>query len=140
MKKWFTIAYVLFLSTGIYSQAINNPKVSPVHSATFSNAGLNYVVGKIYVVPTPIVPKTREQKNIPVNNVKIYPNPVTNILNIETLDKSEIKVISISDMSGKVIYSGIVENNAIDASFLKQGTYTLKLNNDSSKTFKIIKK
>lgn len=140
MKKWFTIAFVLFLSVGSYSQAINNPKVYPVHSATFSNAGFNYVVGKIYVVPTPTSPKTNEQKDKPVNKIKVYPNPVTNMLNIETLYESEIKVISISDMGGKVIYSGILENNAIDASFLKQGTYILKFNNDSSKTFKIIKK
>lgn len=117
----------------------NNPRVSPVHAGTFSNNNISYVVGKIYVLPPPISEKKINEKEILVNNIKLYPNPVTNVLTFETLDKSEIKFLTISDMNGKLIYSNKLENNTVDLWFLKQGVYTLLLDNDKAKTFKIIK-
>ncbi len=123
----------------LFSQSNNNPRISPVHAGAFSNNRLTYVVGKIYVLSPPPSGKQSEIKETASNNIKIYPNPVTNFLTIETLDKSLIKYISISDMSGKLMYSNELENNTLDLSFLKQGTYTVKLDNDNSKTFKIIK-
>ena len=121
-----------------YSQT-NNPRVSTVHTGTFSNNRISYVVGKIYVLPIPVLPKQDNVKEIEINSIKVYPNPVTNILTIETGDKSKIKFITISDMNGKIIFSNTIENNTIDLSFLKQEVYTLILDNDITKTFKIIK-
>jgi len=138
MKQFLMIFVCGLFSTWIYSQT-NNPRVSPVHAGAFSNNNLTYVVGKIYVLSPPALPKQAIEKEEVVNTIKVYPNPVTNILTVETLDKSEIKFIVISDMSGKLLYSGKLENNSVDVSFLKQGNYIIKLDNDNSKTFKIIK-
>ena len=137
MKKILLLIYVLFPFL-IFSQ-INNPKVSPVHAGNFSNNNASYVVGKIYVLPPPVLNKQEKEQVQKTNNIKVYPNPVTNVLTIETMDKSEIKNITISDMSGKLIYSNKLENNSVDVSFLKQGVYTITFDKDKAKTFKIIK-
>ncbi len=138
MKKTLLIIASLLFPCLIFSQN-NNLKVSPVHSGTFSNNAISYVVGKIYVLPPQNSDKQAKEKEEKINNIKVFPNPVTNIITIETLDKSEIKFIEVSDMNGKAIYSNRLENNSVDLSFLKQGFYTLKLDNDNAKTFKIIK-
>ncbi len=137
MKKIIIITTFLF-SICNFSQT-NSSKVSPVHTGSFSNNNISYIVGKIYVLPQPISIKQINVKNIVTNNIKIHPNPVTNILNIETLDNTVIKFITIFDMNGKLLYSDKLESNMINLSFLKQGFYTLKLDNDNAKTFKIIK-
>lgn len=125
----------------IFSQ-VNDSKVSPVHAGTFSNNTISYVVGKIYVIPPPVLNKQyveKEQIANNTNNIKVYPNPVNDVLTIETLDKSEIKFIAISDMSGKLICSNKLENNSIDVSYLKRGVYSVTFDNDKTKKFKIIK-
>ncbi len=58
---------------------------------------------------------------------------------VETLDKSFVKFIEIYDMTGKILYSNTLESNTFDFSFFKQGTYSIKLDKDYTKTFKIIK-
>ncbi|HJN54260.1 MAG TPA: T9SS type A sorting domain-containing protein, partial [Flavobacteriaceae bacterium] len=69
---------------------------------------------------------------------KIYPNPTSNIINIQG-DISDLKVI-IYDMLGKVLMQS-EEQESIDISFLKNGTYFLSLtNNSTNSTYKIIKK
>lgn len=138
MKNIFTIVFLVFFTIKNYSQS-NNPRVSPVHTCTFSNNTISYVVGKIYVLPLPIEDKKVKDYDITVNNIQLYPNPVTNILNIETLDRSFVNFITISDVTGKTLYSNTLENNLIDISFLKRGIYIVKLDNDTTKTFKIIK-
>lgn len=134
-----TIVFTLLFSNS-YSQN-NYPRVSPVHSGAHSSSTnkTSYVVGKIYVLPPPVSGKKDYEDVAVTNNIKIYPNPVTNVLTVETSDKSEVKFITISDIAGKLVYSDKLENNSIDISFLKQGTYIIKLDNDNNKTFKIIK-
>jgi hypothetical protein len=138
MKKFVIIIIFISSSRYMFSQ-VNNPRVSPVHVGSFSNNNISYVVGKIYVLPLLGYGKQSNEKDQMVNNIKIYPNPVTNILTIETLDKSEVKFITVSDMNGKLIYSNKLENSRVDLSFLKQGFYTIILDNNKIKTYKIIK-
>ncbi|WP_420575043.1 T9SS type A sorting domain-containing protein [Kordia sp.] len=73
-------------------------------------------------------------------NVKIYPNPVTDILYI-TLDRSEATTIKLLDVQGKQILSTTENSNAIefDVSNVKSGVYFLKLNSNTAQfTKKII--
>lgn len=139
MKNHIIILFIAFAPINIYSQN-NNPRVSPVLAGALSNNIMSYVVGKIYVLPPVVVPRKTNEKEIVANNIKIYPNPVTNILTVETLDKSFVKSIEISEMTGKIIYSSNLENNTIDLSFLDRGFYSIKLDNDNTKTYKVIKK
>ena len=62
------------------------------------------------------------------SNIKIYPNPTNNIINIEGLNKKENNSIQIFDMQGKlVITKTINEKGTIDLSELNKGVYVIKI-------------
>ena len=68
----------------------------------------------------------------------MYPNPTDGILNIVSPSKVEI---SISDISGKIIYNNnnIINETTIDLTFLQSGVYFAKIKSDSAeKNQKII--
>jgi surface protein len=61
-------------------------------------------------------------------NIKIYPNPTNNIINIEGLNKNENNTIQIFDVQGKlVITKTITEKGTIDLSELNKGVYVIKI-------------
>ena len=61
-------------------------------------------------------------------NIKIYPNPTNNIINIEGLTKNENNTIQIFDVQGKlVITKNISEKGTIDLSELNKGVYVIKI-------------
>ena len=76
-----------------------------------------------------------EQKNVTPNNIKIWPNPTTEVLNISANENSKFLIY---DYSGKLCMSGILlsNNSQINISDLKSGLYIIKINN---KTIKFIK-
>jgi hypothetical protein len=62
------------------------------------------------------------------SNIKIYPNPTNNIINIEGLNKNENNTIQIFDVQGKlVITKNITEKGIIDLSELNKGVYVIKV-------------
>ncbi len=75
-----------------------------------------------------------------IEGLKIYPNPVTNYLNIsanEILDK-----VSVTDISGQVIYTESINamNKIIDFSSLSKGMYLIEISSKNSTSItKIIK-
>lgn len=75
-----------------------------------------------------------------VLDIKLYPNPVRDILNIET-NNIEITSINIFNVLGsKILTLNEVENNNINISNLKKGVYFIQINaNGNSITKKIIK-
>jgi hypothetical protein len=67
-------------------------------------------------------------ENINNTNIKIYPNPTNNIINIQGLNKNEIKNVQLFDVQGKlVIVQTITENGTIDLSELNKGIYVIKI-------------
>jgi hypothetical protein len=60
-----------------------------------------------------------------LNNFNIFPNPVSDILNIKS-DKEIIKV-EISDILGKIIISEKKSTNRINVQKLEKGLYTIKI-------------
>ena len=77
---------------------------------------------------------------ISVDNYRIFPNPVDDILNISCLN-NVISRIEILDISGKNVYSQIYKET-VDVSSLSNGLYFLKVYgaNEQVTVFKIIKK
>jgi trimeric autotransporter adhesin len=76
-----------------------------------------------------------------LQNIKIFPNPVTNKIFLQNKLQSDLK-INITNALGQVIsiHNASMANQEIDVSFLPQGIYYLKVQNDSGqKVFKIIK-
>ena len=62
------------------------------------------------------------------SNIKIYPNPANNIINIEGLTKNENNTIQIFDVQGKlVITKTINEKGTIGLSELNKGVYVIKI-------------
>lgn len=71
------------------------------------------------------------------SDIKIYPNPVQNQLNIDS--QEEVLSIEIFDLLGKKIFEG--KGNTIDVSGLQSGIYLLKINTKNViLTQKIIKR
>lgn len=69
-------------------------------------------------------------------NVKIYPNPVSNILNISSTNNTQLNNISIYNTIGKKILS--TKNTIIDISSLDKGIYILDINTSKGRIFKKI--
>ena len=79
---------------------------------------------------------------IPIKDVlvKIYPNPTTNVLNIETV--SNLKSIDLYDVNGRILEINKLNHNraVFDFSKYKSGLYFVKIKTeDGSKIEKIIK-
>jgi hypothetical protein len=127
------ILLFLFFSQSIFSQSHK----SLVCSSASSSANGLYVVGKIFVVPEPLVAKEQLSKANKSIAIYIYPNPVTSELTIESNEK--IKSFSIYSADGKFVQQGTVTNNGVILSTLTKGYYTIIFDNDCSKTFKFLK-
>lgn len=77
-----------------------------------------------------------------LSTAKVYPNPVSDVLNIE--DTRTIKSIEIYDLNGKLLKTESVKSNkniSIRLSDLVPGTYTAKISSDKgNQVIKFIKK
>ncbi|SDQ07387.1 Por secretion system C-terminal sorting domain-containing protein [Chryseobacterium soldanellicola] len=74
------------------------------------------------------------------NNLKVYPNPFTEVLNIS--DASKVKSVAITDISGRLVKTIENPSSALSLGELKQGMYSVILNmkDGSKQTVKTIKK
>ena len=96
--------------TGLGNQTLN---MELVENTATRNYQLNVVTG------------INDIKN---SDIKIYPNPTNNIINIEGLNKNENNTIQIFDVQGKlVITKTITEKGTIDLSELNKGVYVIKI-------------
>jgi hypothetical protein len=85
-------------------------------------------VTKCNVISTLSVDILTGINNIKNSNIKIYPNPTNNFINIEGLTKNENNTIQIFDVQGKlVITKNITEKGTIDLSELNKGVYVIKI-------------
>lgn len=72
------------------------------------------------------------------SQIKVYPNPVENIIHIEVLESSKNYSVKIYSISGYLIYSDVHTNNQIDLELgLSAGYYILEVSNDKGKTIGI---
>ncbi|WP_379969175.1 T9SS type A sorting domain-containing protein [Epilithonimonas sp. UC225_85] len=94
----------------------------------------NSNIGMIRLIDTKLL-ATNEIKKI--NNISIYPNPASNVINLQT-DKSLVgKAYDIVDMTGKSVIKNKLSDKEINVSNLTTGNYILKIDNES---YKFIKK
>jgi hypothetical protein len=73
----------------------------------------------------------------------VYPNPVTDILNIGTKNTIQLKTMAIYDVLGQLVIAvpNAQNSSRIDVSKLSKGNYFLKMNTDKgTSNFKFIKK
>lgn len=83
-------------------------------------------------MPITIVDNTGVTETLSQSNVLLYPNPVTNSLNINFNSyKNEVIQLEIIDVTGKVVKRERLtyQNNTIQTEDLEQGVYFVKLQN-----------
>jgi len=79
-------------------------------------------------------------KNNTLFTFKVYPNPATDKLHIQSSNTS-LNSVSIMDINGRVIYLAVFDYNEINVSSLKAGMYFLKIESpQGSTTRKFVKK
>lgn len=75
----------------------------------------------------------------PQKQVKIYPNPTSDFIYLDSSEEEQLKC-QIFDLTGSLIWSGIVSNGKIDVSALPSGGYVLQIRSKNALvTKKIIK-
>ena len=74
------------------------------------------------------------------SKIRLYPNPFTDVLNIS--DAANVKSVSVSDVSGRLVKTIDNPGSALHLEELKQGMYlvTLHMKDGSKQTVKTIKK
>ncbi|MCF6349537.1 MAG: FG-GAP-like repeat-containing protein [Flavobacteriaceae bacterium] len=106
--------------------------------------------GNIDIINDPAINSTLNitEESVPLsinedllNNVSLYPNPVTNELQINTNLDLENSIIAIFDIQGKKVYNSYFIDNKINVSNLETGIYFLRIiQNDKKLNLKFIKK
>lgn len=81
---------------------------------------------------------TEEILTIPQKLLKVFPNPITDVLMING-KSNENYYYQMYDITGKIILEGKFINNQIKVDFLKPGVYLIRIN-DSKELTKLIKK
>jgi hypothetical protein len=75
-----------------------------------------------------------------LNEITVFPNPVSDILFIGNLNKSKEYLSEIFDVTGKQIYSGVIINNRISFTEYQEGEYVVRISDlDKSFNYKIFK-
>lgn len=75
------------------------------------------------------------------SDVAIFPNPVENVLNVQTNGNQKIKSLVLTDVTGKTVFQTNSIENSVDVSQLSKGIYFTAITTDSgTSTQKIIKK
>ena len=151
MKKFYLSAFLLFPLLG-QAQDLDQSVIGTAGNYSENGkASLSWTIGETVVETvsdgTNTLTQGFQQGNLSVttlikqpelsSNLKVYPNPVKNILNVET-DKKGMDY-QLLNINGQVVSNGKLENTnqEINFSALPSGTYFLKINNE--KTHKIIK-
>ena len=139
--------YLSTIGSTKYLHVIHEPnkkgKACNVEQHGFNLAGINYTtmpnfpnfrLGKAAQPCTVGVEDEESDKNI-----KIYPNPVHDILTIEATEILDNQTVSILDMLGKTVLSQKLSlgKNNINMSDFPNGTYILKVGNATRKLVKM---
>jgi hypothetical protein len=141
----FTANQQTSYGTGYYSGNQSCTGLSITECSERINSFSNWTIAASFTYPTAVMQKLEINTALQVDNTKklkanYHPNPVADILNIET--KKSISNIHIYNILGQEVFFENLNKNAgsIDLSNLTSGTYYVKYySNDSSYTFQIQK-
>jgi len=152
MNKYFFL-FLLAISVTAYSQDLPQQVVASAGDQyTNASASVSWTVGELVIATLSSSSVTLsqgfQQGNLTVNtlvdqdmldfNLKAYPNPVIDILILETDEKQQM--YQVINMQGEVVLNGNITAvlQEIDFTNLPNGVYLLSV--DQKQTHKIIKK
>lgn len=160
MNKKFILVLqlLLFLSIYTFGQTIQNSVVgSTGASASAGTIKMDYTLGEVVIETFSAGGQTLTQgfhqtalHLVAIENtdyfpeISIYPNPTSDLVNIDIPANYNSLDISLYDVTGKLIriFSNASGKVTLDAAVLATGTYYLQMintTNDKVKTFKLIK-
>jgi len=118
---------------GVYSFNTENGEATLIH-----DLNLEYPITACAIIPSSLVNINQEENTI----INIYPNPSNGVFNIDFKTFTEVLNVSITDITGKIIYqlanANCKSQIQIDLSNQNKGIYFIRLfNNSSSYNYKI---
>lgn len=117
----------------------SNTDMSKAKSRKYQDTILGFVAPRFGLVMGYLTAAQLNTKSPKVTGIKVYPNPATNTVNISY--KGIINDITITDLSGKAVFSTSVNerNITISSLSLSKGMYLVNINtNDGSATQKLL--
>ena len=129
------------LSCTTFSYQIPQGEVPPNANFKLRVSGQQAGAGDYYLILDDfrISQGTLATSDVAKHDFKIYPNPVKNMLMINS--SSKLTEAKISDVSGRLIKTENLKDNKIDVSSLKAGSYLITVTDENSKqtTSKFVK-
>ena len=112
------------------SPAINagDPNYSPVASVFDFDGGVRLYDGRVDI-GVDEYGSTLKTNNFDKNEISLYPNPTTGIINMKDISDYSYKIYTIN---GQLIESRKYDSNIIDISNQKAGIYFIKLTNNNT--------
>ena len=85
--------------------------------------------------------ETVSVEGLPLSNLKVFPNPVTDIVYIEGVQDKKL-TFNLYSILGRSIDKGVLNTNSLDISLIPSGIYILRIADDNDliyKDFKVVK-
>jgi len=111
----------------------SNPDMSPAKGRAYVDTIQGYLCPRMAVTHGYYTTAELSAPSLKELNGTTYPNPTNGVVYINMNDKTNIKSISVTDISGKVVLSKLDLNTSftsLDLSSLKDGYYFLQLDTD----------
>ncbi|WP_417856546.1 T9SS type A sorting domain-containing protein [Xanthomarina gelatinilytica] len=120
-----------------YLGTTNNPNLNciQVDDVTYANNQTNWIKDDTSIYSSDCSNLSIIDQELS-GQITIFPNPVKNVLNIES--KGTINLIQIFDLNGKLVFEQKTFNSKLDLSHLNQGMYFLKISDNLNINTKLI--
>ena len=158
----YTVFFLAWISN--YAQTVTPQSINCNGSKmTQSNGSLSFTVGELVILTqidnqgntlsggftagATLTTVSTKEPDISISDIKVYPNPTTDLLNIKVNHTKEKQLkVSLLDSYGKEIfnerYSGISNTIGINTKAISRGIYFLTIMNSDNKiicSYKVIK-
>jgi hypothetical protein len=67
------------------------------------------------------------EEDLTTSNIKIYPNPVSNVLHLDLPEGFDPQGLQVLDLNGKIVMESAMNHHSFDVSGLPVGTYILRI-------------
>lgn len=144
-KKIF-LMFFLMLSATVFSQG--NNQTQTINASSFYTNYLEYNTGEIFVIynfntnfitSKNLVFQEEKEKNLEQFQIKIYPNPVTELLFYVLPDDFIFESVEIYDQFQKQVFTSNKDSKQISLKSLPTGTFYVIFNGNFAYNYKIIK-
>ena len=121
--------------TGVFTAETDFEPANPGQFILNANGGVDIFVAKYQSFMTPVARVSSEDKYL------VYPNPITDEVNIQTDFNGINTTFTLHDQLGRRILSGTLhdKNTSIDLSYISKGLYFFKFEGNPGKVYKVIK-